>query len=202
MAVVGGIDPAGRVDKFVERRRELAWDALNTLGEIGYARTSLREIAQSSGSSHGVFHYYFKDKADLITCCVRLYKEHCISHYDEVLTRATWDGVLDGFVERLSASIEQDAKLHRLWYDMRAQSLFEPSFRADVAEIDAKLEMMIWRIVSRGAELRGRPLTVDPALLYALVDGIFARCLIDYTSGNDLAIATMQAQIRELVSHF
>lgn len=199
---MGGIEPAGRVDKFVERRRALAWDALNTLGEIGYARTSLREIALSSGSSHGVLHYYFKDKADLITCCVRLYKEHCIAHYDEVTTRATAAGVIDGFVERLSASIVEDAALHRLWYDMRAQSLFEPAFRADVAEIDAKLQMMIWRIVSRSAELRGKPLALDPALLYALVDGIFARCLIDHTSGNEAAITTMQAQIRELIARF
>ena len=38
--------------------------------------------------------------------------------------------------------------MHRLWYDLRAQSLFEESFRADVAEIDASLERMIWRIVS------------------------------------------------------
>jgi AcrR family transcriptional regulator len=202
VAVASGIEPAGRVDKFVERRRALAWDALHALGETGYARTSLREIALSSGSSHGVFHYYFKDKADLIACCVLLYKEHCISHYDEVTARTTSAEVIEGFVERLSASIVQDANLHRLWYDMRAQSLFEPAFRADVAEIDAKLQLLIWRIVSRSAELSGKPLALDPALLYALVDGIFARCLIDYTSGNAAAITTMQTQIRELIARF
>ena len=59
------------VDKFAERRVELAEAALQTLSELGYARTSLREIAQNSVFSHGVLHYYFKDKADLITCCVR-----------------------------------------------------------------------------------------------------------------------------------
>ena len=31
----------------------------------------------------------------------------------------------------------QDAHLHRLWYDLRSQSMFEASFRDDVAEIDA-----------------------------------------------------------------
>ena len=29
-----------------------------------------------------------------------------------------------------------DAPMHRLWYDLRNQSLFEESFRADVLEID------------------------------------------------------------------
>ena len=29
--------------------------------------------------------------------------------------------------------------MHRLWYDLRNQSLFEESFRADVLEIDQRL---------------------------------------------------------------
>ncbi|HMD25457.1 MAG TPA: hypothetical protein VKH61_15270, partial [Streptosporangiaceae bacterium] len=35
-----------QVDKFAERRAQLADAALQTLAELGYARTSLREIAQ------------------------------------------------------------------------------------------------------------------------------------------------------------
>lgn len=37
-----------RVDKFAERRNQLAEATLITLLELGYARTSLREIAQNS----------------------------------------------------------------------------------------------------------------------------------------------------------
>ena len=54
------------MDKFAERRAELADAALQTLSELGYARTSLREIAQNSEFTHGVLHYYFRDKVDLI----------------------------------------------------------------------------------------------------------------------------------------
>ena len=50
-------------DKFDERRDELAESALKTLGELGYARTSLREIAQNSEFSHGVVHYYFPTRS-------------------------------------------------------------------------------------------------------------------------------------------
>ena len=42
-----------RVDKFSARRIELAEAALETLAELGYARTSLREIAQKSEFTHG-----------------------------------------------------------------------------------------------------------------------------------------------------
>ena len=80
------LKPKPRDDKFNERRAELGEAALQTLAELGYARTSLREIAQNSEFSHGVLHYYFEDKLDLILCSVRQYKARCVKRYDEVTT--------------------------------------------------------------------------------------------------------------------
>src|SRR3978361_1652529 len=79
---------AERVDKFEERSRELADAALQTLSELGYARTSLREIAQNSEFSHGVLHYYFRDKVELITYCVKQYKAECVLRYDQIVATA------------------------------------------------------------------------------------------------------------------
>src|SRR3954452_1013640 len=76
-------------DKYEERRRELATAALQTLGELGYARTSLREIAVNSPYSHGVVHYYFADKVELITYCVRQYKAECVTRYDGIIASAS-----------------------------------------------------------------------------------------------------------------
>jgi AcrR family transcriptional regulator len=67
-----------QVDKFAERRARLAASALQTLSELGYARTSLRDIAQNSEFSHGVLHYYFSDKVDLIIQSVKQYKAECV----------------------------------------------------------------------------------------------------------------------------
>lgn len=189
------------VDKFAERRVQLAWAAIRTLAELGYARTSLREIAQNSEFSHGVLHYYFKDKADLITCCVRTYKAHCVTRYDRVTAEATTaEGLVEAFVDGLAASVREEGHLHRLWYDLRAQALFEPAFRADVAEIDKSLEAMIWRIMSRFAELTGRPQTLAPALLYSLFDGLFQQCLLKHLTGEQNAIPEMQEHVRALLA--
>ncbi|MFW1332006.1 TetR/AcrR family transcriptional regulator, partial [Vibrio parahaemolyticus] len=87
-----------RDEKFAERRAELGEAALQTLGELGYARTSLREIAQNSDFSHGVLHYYFADKVDLILCSVQQYKERCVTRYDEVTLRSKTDrALIEGF---------------------------------------------------------------------------------------------------------
>jgi AcrR family transcriptional regulator len=172
------------VDKFEERRRELAAAALQTLGELGYARTSLREIAQNSPYSHGVVHYYFADKAELITYCVRQYKAECATRYDTIVETSETAEELDArFADALVATMVDDAPMHRLWYDLRSQALYEASFREDVLEIDAALERMIWRVVSRSAELRGIAASAPPARAYAMFDGLFQQALLRHLSG-------------------
>jgi AcrR family transcriptional regulator len=192
--------PKRRVDKFAERRAELAQAALQTLSELGYARTSLREIAQNSEFTHGVLHYYFSDKVDLITTCVRHYKAQCVTRYDKVTAEARTCGELtEGFLDVLDATMREDAHMHRLWYDLRSQSLFEAAFRADVMEIDKSLETMIWRIMVRYAELSGEVQQLSPAALYAMFDGLFQQCLLKHLSGDTDAIAEMQVNARQIL---
>ena len=175
-------------DKFAERRYQLAGVALQTLGELGYARTSLREIAQNSEFSHGVLHYYFTDKHDLIIACVRQYKATCVTRYDDVVAAAsTASGLRASFGAALVATMRDDAPMHRLWYDLRSQALFAEALRADVQSIDASLEQMIWRVLSRYSELAGAPVAVSPAVGYAALDGLFQQSLLRHLAGDDTA---------------
>ncbi|MBO4254224.1 TetR/AcrR family transcriptional regulator [Streptomyces griseorubiginosus] len=192
-----------QVDKFAERRAQLATSALRTLSELGYARTSLREIAQNSEFSHGVLHYYFRDKVELITYCVRQYKAECVTRYDRiVVTAGSAEELRDGFGAAMAGTLREDATMHRLWYDLRNQSLFEESFRADVLEIDQSLEQMIWRIVSHHAELAGSPVAVPPAAAYALFDGLFQQALLRFLNGDDTAPANLQTSVKQLLQRF
>ncbi|EBY6940179.1 TetR family transcriptional regulator, partial [Salmonella enterica subsp. enterica serovar Newport] len=105
-----------KADKFDARRVELAEATLETLAALGYARTSLREIAQNSEFSHGVLHYYFSDKNDLICCGVRHYKARCVTRYDSVVAQAmTREALLDGFCRKLAETMTVEANMHRLW---------------------------------------------------------------------------------------
>lgn len=175
-----------RDDKFHERREQLGEATLQTLAALGYARTSLREIAQNSEFSHGVLHYYFSDKVDLILCSVRQYKARCVTRYDVVTVEATTaEGLMDSFCAKLVETMQQEASMHRLWYDLRAQSMFEPTFRPEVDQIERSLEQMIWRVLSRYAELVGQPLKVDSATAYAMMDGLFQQALYLHVAGQE-----------------
>jgi TetR/AcrR family transcriptional repressor of bet genes len=189
-----------RAERFEERRQQLAESALETLGELGYARTSLREIAQHSDFTQGVVHYYFTDKVELITECVRLYKTQCINRFDEVVaTSRTDEGLLTGFADRLVETLTTEAPLHRLWYDLRTQSLFEDAFRDDVLEIDRTLEQMIWRVVERYAALTGGKPTLDSQAAYALFDGLFEKALLGHLSGDPQATGRLRQRVRWLL---
>jgi AcrR family transcriptional regulator len=189
-----------QVDKFAERRDQLAAAALRTLAELGFVNTSLRDIAQHSDFSHGVLHYYFANKSELITHCVRQYKAECVTRYDAIVTTATAaDELLFGFGATMAGTLRDDVAMHRLWYDLRNQSLFEEEFRADVAEINDSLERLIWRIVTRYAELSERDLAVTPAFTYALLDGVFQHALLRHLGGDPAAASDLDEQVRQIL---
>ena len=68
--------------------------------------------------------------------------------------------------------------MHRLWYDMRTQAMFDPALQPDVLMIDSTLEEMIWRVLSRYAALSGQSLTIDSPTANAMLDGVFERALL------------------------
>ncbi|MEO7352385.1 MAG: TetR/AcrR family transcriptional regulator [Marmoricola sp.] len=187
-------------EKYDERRNQLAESALQTLGELGYARASLREIANNSEFSHGVVHYYFKDKLELIVYCVRYYKAQCVTRYDSVVADSTSpEGLLDAFAAKLVETLQDEAPMHRLWYDLRTQSMFEQPLREAVTMIDKTLEGMIWRVVSRYAELSGRPVAMTPAAAYGVLDGVFQQALLAHISGSPTALEDLVAQVHGLM---
>ena len=189
-----------QVDKFAERRAQLAAAALQTLAELGYARTSLRDIAKNSEFTHGVLHYYFSDKFELITYCVRQYKAECVKRYDSIVATAACAAELKrGFGAAMAATLREDAALHRLWYDLRNQSLFDEALRADAAEIDQSLERMIWRIVSKYAELSATPPAVTSPVAYAMFDGLFQHALIAHLAGHPTAARDLEQNVPRLL---
>ncbi|WP_326946935.1 MULTISPECIES: TetR/AcrR family transcriptional regulator [unclassified Amycolatopsis] len=188
-----------RVDKFEERRRELADAALLALADLGYARTSLRTIAEHTKFSHGLLHYYFADKVELITYCVRRYKAACVQRYEggvgEVATPAE---LAAACADGLAAALADAPLMHRLWYDLRSQSMFEEAFRDDVAEIDDSLQDMIWRNVSAYADLAGTPPNCSPSEAYALFDGLFQQALLRYLMSTEGALDDLRNGVRAL----
>ena len=141
----------------------------------------------------GVLHCYFSDRFELITYCVRQYKAECVTRYDGIVADAgSAEELKRGFGAAMAGTLREDAAMHRLWYDLRNQSLFEQAFKDDVAEIDQSLERMIWRIVSRYAELAKAPVALSPGAAYAVFDGLFYQALVRHLAGHEDAAGALE----------
>jgi hypothetical protein len=97
-------------------------------------------------------------------------------------------------------TIVDEAPMHRLWYDLRSQSMFEESLREAVCQIDRTLEDMTWRVVSRYADLAGVEPSLTPHGAYGMLDGVFQQALLGYLAGHEQeSLEVLRAEIRSLM---
>ena len=89
--------------------------------------------------------------------------------------------------------------MHRLWYDLRTAAMYEAELRDDVITIDNTLEAMVWRIVTRFAELAGATPAYDEPTTYTLIDGLFEKAVFAHLAGDPQAGADLQARVAGLV---
>ena len=123
-----------------------------------------------------------------------------MKRYDGVVADSTTPhGLVAAFAAKLVETIVEEAPMHRLWYDLRSQAMFEHNLREAVTQIDRTLEDMIWRVVSKYAELSGRSTSMTPAAAYGVLDGLFQQALLGHLTGSAEAVDAMAAQVHELM---
>jgi len=64
---------------------------------------------------------------------------------------------------------------------------------------DATRAEMIWRVVSRYAELAGRPPAMPAPAAYAVLDGVFQAALLAHLGGRPTALEDLTAQVHALM---
>lgn len=173
-----------KVRKRDAKKREIAESSINALKIYGYARTTLRDIAAQTQMPLSSLHYYFEDKDELLVFCVRRYKlkfieliEHAVSETGDLSEFA------DAFCEALAQTILDDAELHRLWYDIRNQAMFDETFAPVVEEIEALLIDTLTP-VSEDLETRQR--------IFIRLDGAFRFALQQQISGREQSLSDLK----------
>ena len=190
---------ARKARKRDEKKHLIAESAIEALKELGYANTSLRDIAAKSDLSLGMLHYYFEDRSDLIIYCVQIYKLAFVKNIKLALERAEGrDQVIDAFSDALVVSIIDDQMTHRLWYDIRTQAMFDDTFRPVVTEIEA----MLIDIVRVAYAKAGHAAQDNVAINYALLDGVFRYLMQNQMSATPLSRADMTATFHGLLDSF
>ena len=184
-----------------EKRNELADFAIESLATKGYARTSLRDIAKVSGMSLGRMHYYFESKADLIQYCVRRYKQRFVEALAATITGATnGPELVASFIRGLVDSVRIDGRVHRLWYNLRAEALFDEDMRYGVTDIESSLRAQVDQLCGRLRSFGAMPQNplLDSEELYLMLDALFFRALQRQLDDEDVECLQFRTSLQRL----
>ncbi|TGV30769.1 TetR family transcriptional regulator [Mesorhizobium sp. M00.F.Ca.ET.186.01.1.1] len=196
--------PSKSQAKAEAKRAFLIEQATACLAEKGYANVSLRDIAKESGVSLGILHYYFASKEDLLLAVIASYKARLIDELEREVVAAPLDSWLPALVTVLGRSLQEDRKLHRLWYDLQAQALYTPVFLEQVHRIRARLHDLIVRMLRRLQAERQAPLAMDEnaasSIVYSLIDGMILQSLLDEDKPAAEALALFQFAVRHFLA--
>lgn len=166
------------------RRHDLAVAALHTWSEYGYSQVSVRNVARRTRFSHGMVHYYFQSKDALVAECVRIIRDSEIFASDE----GSADDVASYslfIADTIRENFRKNRRLHRIRFDLRNQSQFEPALRVYADEIEEAYSVAKDAVRARYEALGW---TFDPPfeLLAAQVDALRERAVRDELLGEEL----------------
>lgn len=188
------------VAKLEERRAELALSALNTVARRGFANTSLRDIATDSPYSHGVLHYYFSDKWELVAHCLTTFNERRsgflaeLTHADftaEEFRAAIARTVADGVRDNISGYV--------VWYDLRSQPGIDASVAQTIGRIDKERRFGAQYVTARHAELAGAQPVYSADTSYALSDGLIQHGVRRHVAGDPDALAWLGREVERFL---
>ena len=182
--------------KLEERRAELARSALNTMARRGFANTSLRDIAKDSPYSHGVLHYYFSDKRELVAHCLTVFND---TRSDFVAAMGSAELAVEDFrasvAKELAEGVRENTNGYVVWYDVRSQRGIDGSVADTIRRIDRDRRAGGHLVTTRHAELAGAQLVYSADTSYALVDGLIEHAVHRHTTGDPDALTWLEREI-------
>ncbi len=153
------------------KKQELLQHALLLLAEKGFAALNLRDLASRAGMSLGLIHYYFSDKQALLTEALQLYKSGFIAQLHTALLQADdADQLVTTAVQVFTAIATEPQSLHRLWYDLKAQAMFDNAFREVLHQTEQQLIDLCAAFLNKLNHLRGSTSPLSALDLYLLLD--------------------------------
>lgn len=163
-----------------QTRARIIAAAMRCVAEMGYSRSTIREIARAADMTSGSLYHYFPNKSELLDAAVEEIEQIALPRLRAAAERA------DGVVERLAAVLDETSRLMREHPHLAA---FDRAVRAESNEHPARgrpqypglkaLRDMIAEIL-RDARMRGAlPPGTEPGAatdaIHALARGLTER---------------------------
>lgn len=162
-----------------ETRQKLLNAAAACFAEKGYSACSVSDIAARAGASQGNLYVHFKNKEDLFKTMIQ--EEHG-QGADKIRQALALPPYLDAILNLLADCIQNVGFPvdHRLWTEILAVAARDESVRQAFLASDRAMREVLLNLLQKAAEAGEIDGSLDfeevSIWLYALVDGLIARC--------------------------
>lgn len=113
-----------------EKRKQIIMALYECLGERGQEKVSVKDIANKAGVPHGIIHYYFKSKDDIVTELGEYIVYSLIKQMEKKLENVSKEKALFVVIDFIIESLIFDRKLGYVFYNLIQMTFERESLRS------------------------------------------------------------------------
>ncbi len=168
----------GRKSNAEQRRSEIVWALYDCLAVQGHEKVTIKAIAAQAGLPHGVLHYYFKRKEDIVSDLAQALVERYGEMLDARLAEARGDSeeiavAIDFLVDKLIF----DRSLNRVFFNLIQMAYERETLHQVMTEMFRAYRRRLAKVLS-GAGL-GRQSGPLATTAVALAEGFALQWMIE-----------------------
>lgn len=183
----------GRKSNAPQRREEIVWALFDCLADRGHEKVSVKDIAARAGLPHGVIHYYFKKKDDIVAALVEALIRTYLEILEELLESAgTPDARLEKMLELLVEAFVFDRRLNRVFYNLVQMGFEREEVHSPLTRMLGAYRGTIENILRQAGA--GEKSASIACLTVALIEGLALQWMVDSEALPDGELLDMVKQ--------
>lgn len=185
-----------------ERSSKRLLDAATELiAEQGYSATTIAQIAQKAGYSHGLVSQRFGSKSDLIQMLAREFQSYfAIDKLEPALKKSHGLDALIVMVETYLDAVAGSGMLGRAYYELFGESIvLVPEIHQTFVKADRNFRELLIKTIRSAIKVGEMPQEVDvnalASVVLSIIRGISMQWVLD---GGSIDLATIKQEIRRV----
>lgn len=186
-----------------EKRKQIL-EALDTcLLKKPFLKTSIKDIAREAGVNHGVMHYYFKSKDDILLHYIDFTIEKYNAVYSEWFESISKDGIdekelIEGAIKLMIGKITLNADLSRIFIEIWEIASYNKKVRERLKKMYAAWESTLDNLLTKLGKNKKHSKSMSKSMV-AFAEGIALFSII--FAGKDYPIESVLNDFQRYVSH-
>jgi len=172
-----GMDKLGRKSNAEKRKNQIIWALYDCLSEKGHETITIKKIAERAHLPHGVIHYYFQGKEEILTSLISSLREVYLQLWNDTLEICSEEMLIDTGITFLAEKMVLDSKINRVLYNLVQMGFEKTKVRKALRQI-----YQIYREQLADLFFASLPPDVQnqkSVVLLAIVEGLALQWMID-----------------------